>query len=205
MGANSRWAIPILIVAMLLSSTESRAHGHRTEAAATYSALAGAGSTADGFGTSIGFPLCWITPERDCNENQLSFVAAYSGRLTAEHENAGDVKVQYLLVGVRRSHATRWSRLSTFEHLLVGGVRRRETGSTENFGNWLSGGAASATWGAELVLYRQAREAAQGGLQDPHFDIRLRGQVAGAVYGIGDDVRAGVGYAFALSFGWEID
>lgn len=199
----------LFLFVVFLAPTRSGADGHRTEAAATYSALFGAGSTADGLGASVSVPFCWLTPDdKDCETNKLSFLVAYSGGLTAEHPEptgTGDVKVQYLLAGVRRSHSTKWKRLSLFEHLLVGGVRRREARTPERFGDWGSGGAATGTFGVELILLRQPGEAPQGDhIHDPRWDIRLRGQWGFALYGIGDDTRFGAGYAAALSFGWEV-
>jgi hypothetical protein len=88
----------------------------------------------------------------------------------------------------------------------VGGVRRREVGTAERFGQWGSGGAATGTLGLELVLYSQSPLDASGNhRKDPRFDLRLRAQLAGAAYGIGDTKRLSGGFAIALSAGWIVD
>jgi hypothetical protein len=156
-----------------------------------------------------------VTPDDDCDSNEWSFVVAYSGGLSATHDQPAqepNVDVQYVLAGARFT----WDRhkdtpfktwdVVPFGHLLVGGVRRRELGSTKNFGNWESGGAATFTAGLEFVVYSQSPTTASGQpRKDPRFDVRLRAQGALAAYGVGDDARLGAGYAIALSFGWSID
>jgi hypothetical protein len=159
-----------------------------------------------------------VTPQEDCRTNEWSFVAAYSGGLSATHEAPSvepDVDVQYLLVGVRdtfgkdQDKPVKAGDLVPFWHVLVGGVRRRELGTAERFGRWGSGGAATGSLGLELVLFSQSANIPNGKdgerKRDPRLDVRLRAQSAFAVYGIGDRVHKGAGYAVALSVGWIID
>lgn len=213
----------LVVVALMFVPCVARATGHRAEAAETYSGLFGVGSTASGWGKSFAIPFCWVTPADDCETNEWSFVLAQSSDLSATHEASSqkkDVDVQYVLVGVRltfpkltrRSHpkVVRFGDVVPFGHFLVGGVRRREVGTTERFGDWGSGGAATITGGLELVLFSQSQsfknaEGKDEKRKDPRLDIRLRAQLAGAVYGIGDKTFWGGGYAFALSVGWLVD
>ena len=213
----------LVVVALLFAPCVARAGGHRAEAAATYSGLFKVNSTASGWGKSFAIPFCWVTPEDDCDHNEWSFVLAQSGDLStheAPSSQKKDVDVQYLLVGVRftfpkwtrRNHpkVVRFGDVVPFGHFLVGGVRRREVGTTERFGDWGSGGAATITGGLELVLFSQSQsfknaEGKEEKRKDPRLDIRLRAQLAGVVYGIGDKTFRGGGYAFALSVGWLVD
>jgi len=209
----------LVVVALMFAPCVARAGGHRAEAAETYSGLFGVGSTASGWGKSFAIPFCWVTPEDDCQSNEWSFVMAQSSDLSATHEASSqkkDVDVQYLLAGVRftwdrhKGTAPKFGRIVPFAHVLVGGVRRREVGTDERFGNWGSGGAATLTGGLELVLYSRSPRVKVGAdkyvdIKDPRLDIRLRAQLAGAVYGIGDKTFGGGGYAFALSVGWLVD
>jgi hypothetical protein len=202
----ARWSLGVFahLLACLLIPRQARADGHRAEAASTYSMLARAGSTVDGLGYSAAIPLCWVTPDNDCATNYWSFVAA-RGNLSHTPEEGPKVEVQYTLVGVRRTWDTKLERLAFFWTLLGGGVRRREFGSTERFGQWGSGGGGTATAGAEVVLFTQQRGPLAPNMPvDPVFDIRFRAQYGAALYRIGDDWRWGHGPTFTLSLGWEI-
>jgi hypothetical protein len=188
----------LVVAALVFIPAVARAGGHRAEAAATFAGLFRA-SSVDGFGASYGLPLCLFTRGDDCDTNYWSLVVAHSG-LSGEHEESGsetkDVEVEFLLAGVRVMPRTH-KRLVPFAHLLIGGIRLRETGqqtgAAERFGNWGSGAAATATLGLEFVLARYK-----------HLDVRYRAQYGFALYGIGDDTRWGHGYATALSVGWEV-
>jgi hypothetical protein len=212
----------LVVVALMLAPCVARAGGHRAEAAETYSGLFGVGSTASGWGKSFAIPFCWVTPADDCDRNEWSFVLAQSSDLSATHDAASqknDVDVQYLLVGVRftfpkltrrKDTTVRFGDVVPFGHLLVGGVRRREVGTNERFGDWGSGGAATLTGGLEFVLFSRSQKFKNGELKDqkrkdPRLDVRFRAQGALAGYGIGDKTFAGFGYAFALSVGWLVD
>jgi hypothetical protein len=214
MGARGRGRFLLFLLAVSLSSTHARADGHRTGAAATYSGIFNEASTARGWGASVEVPFCWVTPSDDCETNEWSFVAAYSGGLSTHHDDPADadVNVKYFLAGVRFT----WDRhkdipvkagdFVPFAHLLVGGVKRREADTPERFGAWGSGGAATLTGGLEWVLYtRSPLDASKRPRKDPRFDLRLRAQLAGAVFGIGDKTFARCGFAVALSAGWLVN
>lgn len=209
----------LVVVALMFAPCVARAGGHRAEAAETYSGLYPVGSTASGWGKSFAIPFCWVTPEDDCKTNEWSFVFAQSSGLSATHEAPSqekDVDVQYLLAGVRftwdrhKGTPPKFGHIVPFAHVLVGGVRRREVGTTERFGNWGSGGAATLTGGLELVLFSLSQKFKSGeragkSRMDPRMDVRLRAQGALAGYTIGDKTFGGVGYGFALSVGWLVD
>jgi len=206
----------LVVVALMFAPCVARAGGHRAEAAETFSALFPVASTAYGWGKSFAIPFCWVTPEDDCQSNEWSFVLAQSSGLSATHEAPSekpDVDIQYLLAGVRftwdrhKGTPPKFGNIVPFGHVLVGGVRRREVGTTERFGNWGSGGAVTGTAGLEFVLFSLSKQFRDRDVdrKDPRLDVRLRVQGAVAGYTIGDKTFGGLGYAVALSVGWLVD
>jgi hypothetical protein len=181
-----RWLLIVFALAAVPPTVN--ADGHRAEAAVAYPALTG--SYLDGVGISAGFPLCKLTSAVDCESNNWSLVATWN-KVSGEIDGT-PTNVESFLAGIRITRKGDRP-VRYFAHLLVGGARMRDkvvTAATERNGEWGSGGAVALTGGVEVRL---------------NSVFRLRAQAGPVGYRIGNDSHGGIGIAFALSAGYEVD